>query len=149
MNDYEKTMCFSTPVQEVTLCSTRKETKYSQNPHYIYNQVICYGLTKCQQTREFSPPVSLTGRQQRAVTKKGVITLLFIFKSNLKRITNLNFYVKISHLLQNLRLHIYSSAIFNKSYQEAKGKNAYKKSILTSPASVRATSANAATVLVP
>ena len=98
MNDYEKTMCFSTPVQEVTLCSTRKETKYSQNPHYIYNQVICYGLTKCQQTREFSPPVSLTGRQQRAVTKKGVITLLFIFKSNLKRITNLNFSLKIGHI---------------------------------------------------
>jgi hypothetical protein len=39
-----------------------------------------------EQARLFSQPISLTGRQQIAVTKKGVITLLFIFKSSLVKI---------------------------------------------------------------
>jgi hypothetical protein len=46
-------------------------------------------------------------------------------------------------------MHIYSSAILNKSYQEAERKNEYEKSVITSPASVRVTSASAAIVLVP
>jgi hypothetical protein len=40
-------------------------------------------------------------------------------------------------------MHAYSSEIFIKSYQEAEGKNGYKKLITSNPASVRVTSANA------
>jgi hypothetical protein len=45
-------------------------------------------------------------------------------------------------------MHIYSSAILTKSYQEAEGKNGYKKSVITSPASMRVMSASAAIVLI-
>ena len=40
-------------------------------------------------------------------------------------------------------------AILIKSYQEAEGRNGYKRSIITSPASVRVTSVSVAIVLVP
>ena len=46
-------------------------------------------------------------------------------------------------------MHIYSSAILIKTYQEAEGKNGYKKSVITSPSSVRVMLASAAIVLVP
>jgi hypothetical protein len=47
-------------------------------------------------------------------------------------------------------MHIYSSATLNKSYQEAWGKKTgFKKSIITSPASVQVMSASTAIVFVP
>jgi hypothetical protein len=46
-------------------------------------------------------------------------------------------------------MYIYSSAILDKLYQEAEGKNGYKKSFITRPASVRVRSASAAIDLVP
>ena len=44
---------------------------------------------------------------------------------------------------------VYSSSVLIKLYQEAEGKHAYKRSIITSPVSVRVMSASAAIVLVP
>ena len=44
---------------------------------------------------------------------------------------------------------IYASVILNKSYQEAEGKNGYKKSIIIIPALVRVISDSAAIVLIP
>jgi hypothetical protein len=52
-----------------------KKTNYSPKPMYIHNQATCYRLTKCKQAREFSKPISLTSRQQSAVTKKGAIVI--------------------------------------------------------------------------
>jgi hypothetical protein len=46
-------------------------------------------------------------------------------------------------------MHIFSSAILNKLYQEAEGKNGYKKSTIPCPATARVTPASAAFVLVP
>ena len=44
---------------------------------------------------------------------------------------------------------IYASVILNKSYQEAEGKNGYKKSIIIIPALVRVISDSAAITLIP
>jgi hypothetical protein len=46
----------------------------------------CSSLPKCKQAREFSQPVSPTGRLQFVVTKKGSIILFFTFKSKLLEI---------------------------------------------------------------
>ena len=93
----EKTVCSPIPLQEITLCSTGKENKLFPQTHtFVTKQLVID--EQCEQAREFSQLVSLTSRQQLVVTKRGLIILLSIFKSKLKRITSLNLYIKVSHI---------------------------------------------------